>query len=263
MGALKDLKQGLTDKLIRMRARPRLCATPFDEFQVSIAQTVEDHREAFRLVQIAYAWLGIESVDGPEMRMTPQHVLPESTIFIVRDNEGRLVGTMTVTLDSDAGLPLDHDYPEELKDRRGPKRRLVEYGSLAVVARCKHRGVTTLLTMAANWFSLYHLRATDVVMGVHPKAAALYRALFNFQPLAAARDHVELEAPVQGMAQDLATLEDWFRPRYGCKSVDGMSLHSHFFEELPPRPGEPGTLEAASRCLPPHLHRRLRPYGDP
>ncbi|MBW2733520.1 MAG: hypothetical protein JRH20_14125 [Deltaproteobacteria bacterium] len=231
--ALRDLKQGLMDRVIRMRARSTLCATPFDRYRVSVARSVEDHREAFRLVHIAYAWLGIEPVAGPDMRMTPQHVLPESTIFIVRDEEDRLVGTMTVTLDSAAGLPLDHNYARELTTLRQGERRCVEYGSLAVVQRCKHSGVSTLLTMAANWFSLNYLHATDVVMGVHPKAAPLYRAIFKFAPLGAVRDHAELEAPVQGMVQDLTTIEGWFRRNHRAKSTAGLPLYHHFFDELP------------------------------
>lgn len=226
-------KERAMDVLVRRRARSRLAATPFNRYRVSVARTVADHREAFRLVHIAYAWLGIDPVAGAGMRMTPQHVLPESTIFIVRDEEDRLVGTMTVTLDSAAGLPLDHDYPAEVAALRGPERRVVEYGSLAVVQRCKHTGVSTLLSLAANWFSLSFLRATDVVMGVNPKAVALYRAIFNFEPLGEPRHHAELETPVQGMVQDLTTIETWFRRHHRYRTSAGMALHEHFFDELP------------------------------
>jgi hypothetical protein len=221
------------DVEIRRRARPRLYATPFGRYRVSVARTVQDHRDAFQLVHVAYVWLGIESVRGPAMRITPQHVLPESTIFIARDEDGHLVGTMTVTLDSPAGLPLDKDYPEEIAALRGAGRRLAEYGSLTVVQRCKHTGVTTLLNIAANWFTREHLRATHVVIGVHPKAAPIYRALFDFSPLGKAQPHAELEAPVQGMVQDLATLEAWFRKHFAGASTAGLPFYHHFFDEVP------------------------------
>lgn len=226
-------KQTMIDALIRMRARPRIYATPFDRYRVSVARSVDDHREAFRLVHVAYAWLGIDTVGGETMRMLPQHVLPESTIFIARDEEDRLVGTMTATLDSPAGLPLDHDYPAELAALRRPEHRLVEYGALAVVPRCKHSGVTTLLTIAAHWFSRRYLGGTDAVVGVHPKVAPLYRALFNYRALGEEQQHAALEAPVLGMTHDMTTIEDWFAARFAGKSAAGLPFHRHFSDALP------------------------------
>ena len=257
---LNTLRETVTDALIRKRARRSLCVIRPDEYRISVARSIEDHREAFRLVQIAYSWLGIEPVAGPELRMTPQHVLPESTIFVARDKEGHLVGTMTVTLDSAAGLPLDKDYPEEVAALRHPLRRLVEFGSLAVVARCKGSGVSALLTMAAYYFSIRRLRATDVVIGVHPKASALYRALYNFAPLAPARDHAQLIAPVQGMAQDLTTFEAWLRPRFRVLSAEGRPIHEHFFDTPPScveMPPVTDLLSLARWKLPRSVFRRV------
>jgi hypothetical protein len=232
-GGTQRLMAKVKDAVIRHRARPRLYATPFDRFRVSVARSSSDYREAFRLVQIAYAWLGIDGVSGPTMRITPQHVLPEATVFIARDEKGRLVGTMTVTLDSDAALPLDNDYPEALAELRAPGRRLAEYGSLAVIQRCKHAGVTTLLAMAANAFSLEVLKATHVVMGVHPKVAPLYRAIYDFSPLGKARSHAALEAPVQGMVQELETLEAFLRRHFCRLSEEGVPFYRHYFDALP------------------------------
>lgn len=255
------LLNSLKDKLIRTRARSRLYETPFDRFTVSAARSAADYREAFRLVQVAYAWLGIETVTGPTMRISPQHVLPEATVLIARDEAQRMVATMTVTLDSAAGLPLDKDYPEALAALRRPGRRLVEYGSLAVVQRCKRSGVSTLLSMAAHALATNHLGATHVVMGVHPKAAPIYRAVYDFAPLGPPRAHATLEAPVQGMVQDLATVEAFFQRHFPGKTALGRPLCRHYFVDgLPPcitLPPE-GDLEQLARWkMPREVFREL------
>ncbi len=145
----------------------------------------------------------------------------------------RLVGTMTVTLDSPAGLPLEHDYQDEVAELRAPERHLVEYGSLSVVKRCFHTGVSTLLSMAAHYWSANVLEATDCVIGVHPKAEPFYRALFTFSPIGPSIRHHELTAPVLGMHMRLAEASSHVRRRFRTPCSSGMLPVEHFESCLP------------------------------
>lgn len=203
-----------------------------DTYRVRIARTVADYQDAFRLLYVAYVYQGIEPIRGVEMRIIPHHVLPEATVFVAHEGDA-LVGTMTVTLDSPAGLPLDNDYPEALAELRGQGARIVEFGALAVVRRCWHTGVTTLLNMAAHWFSNETLGATHCVCGIHPKTAPFYSALYAFEPLGAPRPHAELSAPVLGMVHRLDEVRCHLRRRFRKPMITGLSPAEHFTEHLP------------------------------
>lgn len=220
------LPRWLMDPLIRRKARVE--RADLDAYVVRVARTVPDYESAFSLVRTAYVFLGIESLASPPLRMTDQHVLPEATVLVASEGAG-VVGTMTVTADSDAGLPLDKDYKTELDALRRQGARLAEFGSLAIVARCHHTGVTTLMNIAAIRIAREYDRATHIVMGVHPKAAPVYRALWGFQPLGTTKTHANLKAPVASMVLELATLEAFLRRVHTQPMKSGWLPADHFF----------------------------------
>ena len=255
---LQRLPRVILDPYLRRRAR--LHETPLDRFEISVARTAEDHQQAFLLVRTGYVFQGIEDVQFAGMpRITRQHLLPESTIFVAREGE-QVVGTMTVTLDSPAGLPLEQEYPDEVAALRADGARIVEYGSLAVVRRCWHAGVTTLLNLAANWFSVKVLEADHCVISIHPKAALLYRALYNFAPFGPLRMHGELRAPAVGLVQEMSQMPRFFERRYQKRMSSGRTVYEHHAEHLPACVKMPPTRdldELARWKLPRDVFRRL------
>jgi hypothetical protein len=217
----------LTHKVLR--ARVPLHTAPVDRFQVRIARTVDDYRGAFRLVRAAYIAHGIESVRDPELRITPQHLMPEATVFVAHE-DGQLVGTMTVTLDSPAGLPMDKEYRPELDALRATNTVIAEYGSLAVVQRCRHAGVTTLLNIAADRWANLLLGATHTVAQVHPKAEVIYAAHYNFEALGAAKAYGALGAPTIALVRDVAGWRTFASRHHTQLMASGHSVYDHFLE---------------------------------
>ena len=227
---LKQIREGLVDRHIRAKAAVH--ETPLDRFRVCVARDVTQYEDAFHLLHIAFAYQGIENVRSNKMRITPQHVLPEATVLVAYEKD-QCVGTMTVTLDSPAGLPLEHDYAEPIEMLREQEAGIVEYGSLAVVRRCWSAGVTVLLNIAATYWSVNMLQATDIVMGVNPKAAPVYRAMYAFRPLGGSKDHASLVAPVIGMTTHLPHVREYTRKHFRTPLASGLTLTEHMWEKLP------------------------------
>lgn len=219
------LQSAVTDRVIRRRLR--FHETPLDLYRVFLARSVKEYEDAFRLVHMAYVYQGIESPRPDGVRITPQHVLPEATVIVAYEGE-HIVGTMTVTVDSPAGLPLEKDYPREIRELRQNGARLVEYGSLAVVKRCWHTGVTNVLNIAAYRVANELVRATHVVIGVNPRAAAVYRAMFNFQILGEPQTHNELQAPVTALVNDMHASQDFVRRHSPQPMLTGYPCIEHF-----------------------------------
>ncbi|MBI5542455.1 MAG: hypothetical protein HY901_01090 [Deltaproteobacteria bacterium] len=223
------LPDSLTDKLIRLKLGVH--KTPLDRFEVRIARTVRDYERAFRLLHVAYVYQGIEDVESERMRITKQHVLPESTVLVALEGE-KLVATMTVTLDSSAGLPFDEDYPQQMQELRKSKARIVEYGSLAIVRRCWHSGVGRLMEIAGHAWSTRVLGATHCVAGVNPAAVPHYRALYGFQKVGAPRAYHDLDAPVQGLVVDFSEALAHIGRCFTKPLPDGRLYHEHLTGKL-------------------------------
>ncbi|MBW2734633.1 MAG: hypothetical protein JRH20_19770, partial [Deltaproteobacteria bacterium] len=196
------------------------------------ARTVDEYQDAFRLVRTGYVYQGYLPMRSPELRIYNQHVLPESVVLVAKKGES-VVGTMTVTLDSPAGLPLDKDYANGLGGLRGRREKLVEYGALAVLQPYQGSGVPTLMNMAAWWLAHNLLGATHVVIGVNPRAVSWYRATMGFTPFGSLREHADLEAPVVGMSHKSSSYQSFLQRHFPQQLSHGLCAHEHFFETLP------------------------------
>lgn len=224
----------MSDPLIRRKAR--LHEIDIDRFEIRLATTAHEYEDAFRLVHVGYVFQGIEPLKTVDLRMTEQHVLPEASVLVAY--EGRqIVGTISVTKDSPAGLPLDKDYPDEIERLRRAGAQISEIGSLAVVRRCWHTSLMPLLGMAAARLGFRVHGSTHEVIGIHPKAAPFYRALFDFQALGAAQAHAELSAPVLGMVHERETVRAhmarYFRKR--MENANGILPGEYSFGPVTPR----------------------------
>jgi hypothetical protein len=211
-----------------VRHKVKVHETSTERFAVRVARTREEYEDAFGLVKAAYVYLGIDALGSCELRLTEQHLLPEATVLVCYERD-EIVGTMTVTLDSPAALPLDATYPEELATLRRRGARMVEYGSLAVVGRCQHLGVTHLLNIAAYRLARDYLRATHTVVGVHPRAEDYYGALYDFRAFAAVRQHSSLDAPVIGLVQNMDDFPSFAARKLRRALGTGHSTAEHLF----------------------------------
>lgn len=219
------LPNALVDRFIRWRVR--FHETPLDRYQIRIARSAAEYDQALRLVHASYVYQGLESVRANEVRLTPQHLLPQATVILAYEGE-QLVGTMTVTADSPAGLPLDKDYPEEMAQLRKSGARIVEYGSLTVVQRCWHSGVTNLMNIAAYRIATEQHHATHTVVGVAPRAMPVYRALFNFRVFGGQKHHVQLVSAMYGLVQDMAAAPAFVRRHFSRPMRSGHLPIAHF-----------------------------------
>ncbi len=228
MGLLDHLKGSYV-----RRKYSRLHDLPHGDHSVRLARSIEDLSAAFRLIHVGYAYLGIEGVEANPYRMTDQHILPESHVLCAM-SDGMLVGTITLTLDSPAGLPLDHDY-DAVEALRSPTRRLAEIGSFVVVKRCWNNGVAQFLAACAARLAFAFHNVTDLVIGVHPKTIPFYAAVWGFDRLAAPKQHASLAAPVVGLhvtrEQVRAHLTKYCKP-----SSTGTAVVDHVMNPQTPLP---------------------------
>lgn len=224
------LQDMVLDHFIRRRARFEQLS--MDRYSIRVARSLEQYESAFRLVHIAYAALGIEPMRPVDLRVTEQHVLREAIVLVAYEGD-QPVGTVTVTADSPAGLPLDSDYPGELLTARYQGSRLAEIGSFAIVGRCQKGGLAQLLAMAATRIAVRTLGASHVIVGIHPRAGAIYRAIWAFSPLGPPRQHAALRAPVAGFITDPGRTLEHFRKHFRKPMASGHLPEAHLMRGPP------------------------------
>ena len=243
---------------MRRRFRKTLRRLPIDRYRIGLANSVEAYESAFRLTRAAYVFEGAAPLDHPALHITEHHVLPEALVLLADDEEGNAVGTMTVTLDSPAGLPLDANFRAELDGLRQANMRLAEYGSLAVLRPHQRNGLAFVLSIAAIWLTKNLLRATHCVIGVRPSAVALHRHLYNFSPIAPPKRHAQLQAETQLMAHEVDALPVYFGRYFPRPLPNGACLADVHDLLLIPHANLPAASSELASCkLPRAAFREL------
>ncbi len=215
-----------------IRRKARFDSIDLGRFRLRLARSVKEYEDAFRLIHLAYAYQGIEPLKRIDLRITEQHVLSEAVVLVAYEGD-QLVGTISVTKDSPAGLPLDKDYGAELTAMRRSGAQLSEVGSLAIVRRRWHSGLMLILGMAAARVGFLIHGSTHHIVGVHPKAEDFYRAIWDFHSFGDARHHAELEAPVIGLVHERSAVQAHFKRCYRWRTR-GLVPMEYAFGAKPP-----------------------------
>jgi hypothetical protein len=155
----------------------------------AVATTLDEVLEAWQLVYRAYLRIGLIDAHEFGIHTNPHAVSPNATVVVGRIR-GETVSTMTGIHDSEAGLPLDAVYREELDRLRQAGRRLTEVGLFAdrrVEFRRMLGALLGLMRLAFYWG--YGEGWSDIVIGVHPHHARFYEQLIGFETLGAVRSY--------------------------------------------------------------------------
>lgn len=192
--ALPRLRTGWTvhhDVALRHRARPiMLGKTPLGDpggtFKIRLAGSHDSRRAASFLVQQRYARRGYRTAG------TDPH--PDIWTFAAYD-EGRLAGTVSLRLDSPAGLAADELYRAELAAIRSDGRRVCEFTRLAVDTTRLSQPVLAGLFHTVYLFARRVRNFDFVVIEVNPRHVGFYRHSLGFDVIGAERHNPRVAAP--------------------------------------------------------------------
>jgi hypothetical protein len=156
------------------------------------------------LVAAKYAWRGYR-VDNQEAPTGRSHWRGDGYYTLLGFRDDVPVGTITVGVDSSAGLLLDEGNGEVLDLFRRAGRRIAEFVRLAVQDEANS--------------ALYHLfrrayevartlyQTTDILMEVNPRHMAFYEKVFGFAVAGDERVCPRVNAPAVLMRLDLVKLD--------------------------------------------------------
>ena len=141
-------------------------------FKIRLADNEGRREAAGLLVRRRYAWRGYQIGAG-------DRVQPNRITISACDPED-VVATISVGLDSVAGLFVDQLYREEVDEFRARNRKVCEFTKLAIEASVHSRPVLAALFHIAYIHARRINRCADLFVEVNPRHVAFYKQMLGF-----------------------------------------------------------------------------------
>lgn len=218
-----------------------------DPVSIAIATTAGDRLAAARLVGRLYSAEGYLGNDhrGDSPYFTLHHLLSEATVFVAREGS-HIIGTLTVILDSGAGLPMESLYGEDVDALRNAGRSVCEICSLAIDPYREKRSSSLVLNLfkQAMSFLVYLTPVTDALITLKPSHAEFYGRRLGFSPMGGLKFDGRF-SDAETVAMRLSR-EQVSRLAAGSVSLD---RRERWLAEFYAQPGR-SELEAIARAVP-------------
>ncbi len=180
----------------------------------TLPESIDEMKEAFRLIYDTYISSGFQKPDPSSMRISFHNLLPTSSLITVRKN-GNVCGTLTIIQESDDRLPINELFNSEISKIRKKDSLICELCSLAVdtsITRGESRVVLLSLFRKAFILSHHLLGCTDLCMMINPHHCDYYQKEFNFEKIGQVRHYIKVnDAPAVPMRLDLIKGAELFK----------------------------------------------------
>lgn len=191
-------------------------------FKIRLAHSSERVNTASMLVQRKYAGRGYTASSFQKM--------PER-ITLMAFFEDKVIGTLTLGLDSPKGLLVEDLYKAEIGALRESGRKVCELTKLAVDQTHGSRHVLASLFHIAYIYGRVMQGYTDVVIEVNPRHVSFYKRMLGFIELGSERMCSRVNAPAILLKLDLNYVDQQIELLGGrSDTVPGeRSLYPYFF----------------------------------
>lgn len=140
--------------------------------------------------------------------------------------ESRIVGTITVNLDSPSGLNAEDLYREEIAPYRQKGKRLCEFNRLALdIEQCGKEALGNLFHLAFIFAYRIH-RASDLFIEVNPRHSLFYRRKLGFKIVGEEKVCRRVNAPAVLLHQELSSISEQIARYGGLKLAENKTFYS-------------------------------------
>jgi hypothetical protein len=195
------------------------------DFSIRLNASSGLRSEVGALIKRMYSWRGYETENLVVSSHTPHQLTLEATMG------RRVVGTLTLGLDSEEGLVADELYLDEINEFRREGRKLCELTKLAVDPQYSSKEILASLFHLAYIYGHKIHKATDLFIEVNPRHAGFYRRMLGLAQIGEERPCRRVQAPAVLMHLELDYVNAQITSLAGsCRSSE-RSLYPYFFSE--------------------------------
>ena len=215
-------------------------------FKIRVAKRSGARREASTLVRDKYATRGYAAPASPDK--------PRVFTFIAYD-EGRIVGTVSVGMESEQGLFADGLYRAEIDQMRERGSRVCEFTRLAVDRNVASKRVLAGLFHTAYLFASKIRGYTHAVIEVNPRHVLFYGKELKFDVIGTERLDPRVNAPAVLLCVSFDAIAEGVA-RHAGKHAAAGAKRMLFHYGFPPEE-ERGVLHRLTELI--SEDRRLQP----
>lgn len=186
------------------------------EFKMRLATSEDRRKSASLLIEKMYSWRGYKA-DGLDQ--------DPNKITLVAYQDDRVVGTMTLGLDSPNGLAADQLYKTEVDQLRAQGRKLCDVTKLAVDQEIKSKSVLSAIFHLSIIYGRNIHHATDLLTEVNPRHAPFYQRMLGFVQVGEERLCPRVDAPAVLLKLDLAYADDQVK-KYGGLGASALGVRN-------------------------------------
>jgi hypothetical protein len=210
-----------------------------DAMTIRLADSQGQRNRANMLLKRMYSWRGYGT--------NQQIVTTPNSVTFTATSEDDVIGTLTLTVDSSAGLACDKTFGDEMERfRTGGRTKLCELTKFAFDTSLPARPRLAALFHIIFIYGSLHFDCTDLFIEVNPRHRRFYEVMLGFTPVGSPRLNTSVNAPAQLMWLNVANIRRQIDKFAGDTRYAGRTLYAHFFsakEEL----GIYNRLEATRR----------------
>jgi hypothetical protein len=195
------------------------------DFRIRLADTRGQRSKASLLINRMYSWRGYQTEGAVGLGAGPNQ------ISLVASRDDVVFGTLTVGLDSDAGLLVDQLYADKINAFRAEGRTICEFGKLAVDPNYGTKDVLAALFHLAFMYAHRINNADDIVIEVNPRHVAYYKRMLGFNQAGPQRMCDRVSAPAVLLHLPCSYAAEQIARHGGHQTTEGRSLYPYFFSE--------------------------------
>jgi hypothetical protein len=201
-------------------------------FKIRVAKRTGARRDAWSLVERRYTGRGY-TIPGRK---------PKTNVFtFIAYDEGQIVGTVGLGVDTGKGLSADQLYKPEIDALRAKGWRICEFTRLAVDRTAASKPVLAGLFQTAYLYAAVIRGYTHAVIEVNPRHVVFYGTALKFEPTGPERINRRVNAPAVLLCASFAAIADGLA-KYGGKPPAPGTRRTLFHYGFPPEE-EQGVLQ--------------------
>ena len=177
-----------------------------DSFGIRLLDTPDGRNSASMLINKMYAWRGY----GANHTFTND----PNRITLTASDRGDVVGTVTIGIDSDAGLAGDIIFKEELDNLRASGAKLCEFTKLAFDSSVRSKSALANLFHLAVLYARDLHDCTDIIIEINPRHRRFYEHMLGFKRESELKMNPRVNAPAYLLRVNLAYVTEQIQ-KYG------------------------------------------------
>lgn len=192
-------------------------------FRIRLADTESGRNSASMLINKMYAWRGYGSAH--QVKASP------SRITLTASDKEKVIGTVTLGIDSEEGLLADEIFKPEIDRRRNAGGKVCELTKLAFDPDIRSKFALASLFHIVFIYGRRMHGCTDVFIEVNPRHRRFYETMLGFKRQCEIRTNPRVNAPAVLLWVDIGYVEEQIH-KYGGTSDNPdttRSLYPYFF----------------------------------